>query len=188
VTANRTDRDYREAKGIHSLGREAIHLDLFLQSLEEIRQGRRITTPRYDFVFATSSHDLDGPAILGMAHANPTLLLRARTGSRATFGCRNPWLPTAPGGPDLATPAEQMGRVARTNCQNEPTLDAISSGCAAAPNRCFPCCIFIGSGRIPWVYTTERNLAASTTCKTQKTTFMVRIPMGLSLNVWGGAA
>ncbi len=55
-----TDRDYREAKGIHSLGREAIHLALFLQSLEEIRQGRRIITPRYDFVFATSSHDLDG--------------------------------------------------------------------------------------------------------------------------------
>jgi uridine kinase len=55
-----TDRDHREEKGIHSLGREAIHLALFRQSLEAISQGRKITIPRYDFVYATSSHDLDG--------------------------------------------------------------------------------------------------------------------------------
>jgi len=55
-----TDRDYREEKGIHSLGKEAIHFALFQQSLEDISQGRKITIPRYDFVFATSSHDLDG--------------------------------------------------------------------------------------------------------------------------------
>ena len=55
-----TDRDYREEKGIHTLGKEAIHLALFKQSLEEISQGQRITIPRYDFVYATSSHDLDG--------------------------------------------------------------------------------------------------------------------------------
>ena len=55
-----TDRDYREEKGIHSLGRKAIHLALFKQSLEEICQGYKTTIPRYDFVYATSSHDLDG--------------------------------------------------------------------------------------------------------------------------------
>jgi uridine kinase len=55
-----TDRDYREEKGIHTLGKEAIHLALFKQSLEAISQGHGITIPRYDFVYATSSHDLDG--------------------------------------------------------------------------------------------------------------------------------
>jgi uridine kinase len=55
-----TDREGREQKGIYSLGREAIHLELFRQSLEGISQGKRITMPRYDFYFATSSHDLDG--------------------------------------------------------------------------------------------------------------------------------
>jgi len=55
-----TDRDYREEKGIHSLGKEAIHFELFKQSLETISRGQKISIPRYDFVFATSSHDLDG--------------------------------------------------------------------------------------------------------------------------------
>ena len=55
-----TDRDYREEKGIHSLGKEAIHFELFRRSLEAISQGQRIAIPRYDFVYATSSHDLDG--------------------------------------------------------------------------------------------------------------------------------
>jgi uridine kinase len=55
-----TDRDYREEKGIHSLGKEAIHFELFKQSLEAISQGRKISIPRYDFVYATSSHDLGG--------------------------------------------------------------------------------------------------------------------------------
>jgi uridine kinase len=55
-----TDRDYREAKGIFTQGREALHFDLLKQSLEDILQGKQITIPRYDFVFATSSHDLDG--------------------------------------------------------------------------------------------------------------------------------
>lgn len=55
-----TDRDYREQKGINSLGREAIHFELFRKSLEEISRGQKITIPRYDFVQATSSHDLDG--------------------------------------------------------------------------------------------------------------------------------
>ncbi len=55
-----TDRNYREEKGIHTLGREAIHLAHFVHSLEEIRQGRAIQMPRYDFVDAVSSHDLQG--------------------------------------------------------------------------------------------------------------------------------
>ena len=55
-----TDRDYREEHGIHTLGKQAIHLALFIHSLEQISQGHRIAIPRYDFVYATSSHDLDG--------------------------------------------------------------------------------------------------------------------------------
>jgi uridine kinase len=55
-----TDRDYREEKGIHTLGREAIHFDLFRRGLEDIRRGRKTTISRYDFVYATSSHDLEG--------------------------------------------------------------------------------------------------------------------------------
>jgi len=55
-----TDREGREERGIGSLGREAIHYRLFRQSLEDIRQGRKILIPRYDFVYATSSHDEDG--------------------------------------------------------------------------------------------------------------------------------
>jgi uridine kinase len=55
-----TDRDYREEKGIHTQGKEALHFDLLLDSLEQICQGKKILIPRYDFVYATSSHDLDG--------------------------------------------------------------------------------------------------------------------------------
>ncbi len=55
-----TDRDGREERGIGSLGREAIHLGLFLQGLADISRGRRITIPRYDFYDGTSSHGLDG--------------------------------------------------------------------------------------------------------------------------------
>jgi len=55
-----TDRDAREEKGIHTLGRQVIHFELFRQGLQQISQGKRITIRRYDFVFATSSHDLDG--------------------------------------------------------------------------------------------------------------------------------
>jgi uridine kinase len=55
-----TDRDQREEKNIHTLGKEAIHFELFKRSLEEICRGHRVPIPRYDFVYATSSHDLDG--------------------------------------------------------------------------------------------------------------------------------
>jgi uridine kinase len=55
-----TDRDQREEKGIYTLGKAAIHFELFKQGLEALCRGRKITIPRYDFVYATSSHDLDG--------------------------------------------------------------------------------------------------------------------------------
>jgi uridine kinase len=55
-----TDRDQREAKGIHSEGERALHFELFKQCLEDITHGMKIKIPRYDFVYATSSHDLDG--------------------------------------------------------------------------------------------------------------------------------
>ena len=55
-----TDRNYREAKGIHTQGKQALHFELLKQSLEDITQGRKISIPRYDFIYATSSHDLDG--------------------------------------------------------------------------------------------------------------------------------
>ena len=55
-----TDRDYREANGIHSEGKQALHFELFKQALEDITRGNRISIPRYDFIYATSSHNLDG--------------------------------------------------------------------------------------------------------------------------------
>lgn len=55
-----TDRDQREEKGIDSLGKEALHFDLFIHSLKEIRKGKKITIPQYDFISATSSHNLEG--------------------------------------------------------------------------------------------------------------------------------
>ncbi len=55
-----TDRDYREAKGIHTQGKQALHFGLLKQSLEDITHGKKISIPRYDFIYATSSHDLDG--------------------------------------------------------------------------------------------------------------------------------
>ncbi len=55
-----TDREQREEKGIHSFGKQAIHFDLLVESLHNIIAGKTISIPRYDFIFATSSHDLDG--------------------------------------------------------------------------------------------------------------------------------
>jgi uridine kinase len=55
-----TDRDYREEKGIFTQGKEALHFEPFKQSLKDITSGKRISIPRYDFVYATSSHDLNG--------------------------------------------------------------------------------------------------------------------------------
>jgi len=55
-----TDRDEREAKGIFTQGKEALHFDLLLQCLTDIRGGKTIRIPRYDFINATSSHDNSG--------------------------------------------------------------------------------------------------------------------------------
>jgi uridine kinase len=55
-----TDRDYRELKGIFTQGKQAFHFDLMQQALVDIQAGKRISIPRYDFVEATSSHDLQG--------------------------------------------------------------------------------------------------------------------------------
>ena len=51
------DMEYRDKK---PMGKESTHFELFLHSLEMILQGKKITIPRYDFIYATSSHDLDG--------------------------------------------------------------------------------------------------------------------------------
>lgn len=55
-----TDRDYREAHGIHTQGKQALHFELLLDLLKKITHGQRISTPRYDTLYATSSHDLNG--------------------------------------------------------------------------------------------------------------------------------
>lgn len=55
-----TDRDYREAHGIDSLGAEALHYDLLQQCLRDLLRGKKVFTPCYDFITATSSHDLQG--------------------------------------------------------------------------------------------------------------------------------
>jgi uridine kinase len=51
------DREYRDDK---PMGKESTHFELFMSSLVDILQGKKITIPRYDFVQATSSHDLNG--------------------------------------------------------------------------------------------------------------------------------
>ncbi|NTV38078.1 MAG: hypothetical protein HGA82_02690, partial [Anaerolineales bacterium] len=43
-----TDRDYREAHGIDSQGKAALHFELFKQALEDITHGKKISTPRYE--------------------------------------------------------------------------------------------------------------------------------------------
>lgn len=55
-----TDRDHREAHGINSEGKAALHFELFKQCLDDLRHGRQISTPRYNFLDGSSSHDLDG--------------------------------------------------------------------------------------------------------------------------------
>ena len=51
------NREYRDDK---PMGRESTHFDLFLDSLKAILNGEKISIPRYDFVNATSSHDING--------------------------------------------------------------------------------------------------------------------------------
>ncbi len=51
------DREYRDDK---PMGKESTHFELFMSSLRQILQGKTTTISRYDFVGATSSHDLKG--------------------------------------------------------------------------------------------------------------------------------
>jgi uridine kinase len=51
------DREYRDDK---PMGKESTHFEIFVRSLEQILRGEKITIPRYDFINATSSHDLTG--------------------------------------------------------------------------------------------------------------------------------
>jgi uridine kinase len=55
-----TDRDEREAKGIFSQGKEALHLEQLIHGLEDITHEKKISVPRYNFIDGTSSHDNNG--------------------------------------------------------------------------------------------------------------------------------
>ena len=50
----------RERRDERAMGKTAMHFELFLNSLQAILQGKQIFIPRYDFIQATSSHDLQG--------------------------------------------------------------------------------------------------------------------------------
>jgi uridine kinase len=52
------DNDYRDEKGIHSLGKEAYHFGIFLECLAEILHGHKIAIPRN--TLGVSSHDPKG--------------------------------------------------------------------------------------------------------------------------------
>ena len=54
------DRDYREENNIGSFGARALHFNLLTSCIRDILAGKAIQTPRYDFIVATSSHDLQG--------------------------------------------------------------------------------------------------------------------------------
>lgn len=49
------DRDFRDTRGTDL---EVIHFDLFKNCLRELKKGHKVYIPRYDFINATSSHDL----------------------------------------------------------------------------------------------------------------------------------
>ena len=51
------DRVYRDGRPMTS---EVIHYPLFIESINALLQGEAADIPRYDFILATSSHDLDG--------------------------------------------------------------------------------------------------------------------------------
>jgi uridine kinase len=55
-----TDRDSREAKGVNSEGKEALHFELFKQCLDDLIHGKQVQTPRYNFLDGSSSHDPHG--------------------------------------------------------------------------------------------------------------------------------
>jgi uridine kinase len=49
----------RDLRGEQPIGKATSHFDLFKESLQELRQGNKVFIPRYDFINATSSHDLN---------------------------------------------------------------------------------------------------------------------------------
>lgn len=61
-----TDRDFREARGVHSMGREALHFELLKSCLKDLSKGRKTLTPRYGYIRETSSHDESGQLKPGM--------------------------------------------------------------------------------------------------------------------------
>ena len=52
------DNDYREAKHIDALGKEAFHFEIFLGGLNNLLHGQRISIPKY--ISGISSHDPQG--------------------------------------------------------------------------------------------------------------------------------
>lgn len=55
-----TDREYREARGIHSMGKEALHFDLLQKCLADLKRGEKTLIPHYGYIYETSSHDANG--------------------------------------------------------------------------------------------------------------------------------
>ncbi len=51
------DREFRDGKPIDI---EVIHYQLFIEAITRLQSGKSANIPRYDFIKATSSHDLDG--------------------------------------------------------------------------------------------------------------------------------
>ena len=52
-----TDRELREKRGIHSMGKEALHFDFLIQAIKDISGGAKIYIPEYDYLTESSSHD-----------------------------------------------------------------------------------------------------------------------------------
>lgn len=50
----------RELRDDLPMGKQTCYFERFTQALEDLLQGKKVTIPRYDFVNATSSHDLQG--------------------------------------------------------------------------------------------------------------------------------
>jgi uridine kinase len=49
----------RDLRGEQPIGQKTSHFEIFKESLKGLQQGRKVLVPRYDFIRATSSHDID---------------------------------------------------------------------------------------------------------------------------------
>lgn len=49
----------RDLRGEQPIGKATSHFDLFKDSLQGLQQGKKVFIPRYDFINATSSHDVN---------------------------------------------------------------------------------------------------------------------------------